>query len=67
LLKFTSLIDLYLSKLKLEKQQEAMRISLEKEERELEDRRLGFLRERQLWEESNKEEEDKLKHSLDKE
>ncbi len=44
-----------------------MRQSLEKEERELEERRLIFLREKQQWEESNKDEEDKLKHSLDKE
>ena len=52
---------------KLEKQQEAMKISLEKEEKDLEEKRLQFLREKQLWEESNREDEEKLKHSLDKE
>jgi septin 7 len=55
------------SELNLEKQQEAMRQSLEKEEKELEEKRLVFLREKQLWEEANKEEEDRLKHTLDKE
>lgn len=44
-----------------------MRISLEKEEKELEERRTVFLREKQIWEESNKEEEDKLRLSLEKE
>lgn len=44
-----------------------MRISLEKEEKELEERRLVFLKEKQIWEESNKEEEDKLRHTLEKE
>lgn len=55
------------SELNLEKQQEAMKQSLEKEEKELEDKRLIFLKEKQLWEESNKEDEEKLKHNLDKE
>ena len=44
-----------------------MKISLEKEEKDLEERRLQFLREKQLWEESNREDEEKIKHSLDKE
>ena len=44
-----------------------MRQSLEKEERELEEKRLMFLKEKQQWEESNREEEERLKHSLDKE
>lgn len=44
-----------------------MRISLEKEEKELEERRIVFLKEKQIWEESNKEEEDKLRLSLEKE
>jgi hypothetical protein len=44
-----------------------MKISLEKEEKDLEEMRLNFLREKQLWEESNREDEEKLKHSLDKE
>jgi hypothetical protein len=44
-----------------------MKISLEKEEKDLEEKRLQFLREKQLWEESNREDEEKLKHSLDKE
>ena len=44
-----------------------MRLSLEKEEKDLEEKRLQFLREKQLWEESNREDEEKLKHSLDKE
>lgn len=55
------------SELNLEKQQEAMKQSLEKEERELEEKRLVFLREKQQWEEQNKEEEERLKHTLDKE
>lgn len=55
------------SELNLEKQQEAMRQSLEKEERELEEKRLVFLKEKQLWEDANKEEEERLKHTLDKE
>lgn len=55
------------SELNLEKQQDAMRSSLEKEEKDLEEKRLQFLREKQLWEESNREDEEKLKHSLDKE
>ena len=53
--------------IKLEKQQEAMRMSLEKEERELEEKRLVFLKEKQRWEDSNREDEEKLKHSLEKE
>jgi hypothetical protein len=44
-----------------------MKISLEKEEKDLEEKRLQFLREKQLWEESNREDEEKLKQSLDKE
>lgn len=44
-----------------------MRQSLEKEERELEEKRQIFLKEKQQWEESNREEEERLKHSLDKE
>ena len=44
-----------------------MRLSLEKEEKDLEDRRLLFLQEKKQWEESNREDEEKLKHSLDKE
>lgn len=44
-----------------------MRQSLEKEEKELEEKRIIFLKEKQLWEESNKEDEDKLRHSLEKE
>jgi len=55
------------SELNLEKQQEAMRQSLEKEEKELEERRLVFLKEKQMWEESNRDDEEKLKHSIDKE
>lgn len=51
----------------LEKQQEGMRMALEREERELEERRAQFLREKQMWEESNKEDEEKLKQTLDKE
>lgn len=55
------------SEMNLEKQQEAMKMSLEKEERDLEERRMQFLREKQLWEEANREEEEKLKYTLDKE
>lgn len=55
------------SELNLEKQQEVMRASLEKEERELEEKRQVFLREKQQWEEANREEEEKLKQTLDKE
>ena len=44
-----------------------MRQSLEKEEKELEEKRLIFLREKQQWEGQNREEEERLKHSLDKE
>jgi hypothetical protein len=51
----------------LEKQQEAMKMSLEKEERELEERRLIFLREKQQWEELNRDEEEKLRLTLEKE
>jgi hypothetical protein len=53
--------------LKLEKQQEAMKLSLEKEEKELEERRAMFLREKQLWEEANREEEEKMRYTLEKE
>ena len=42
-------------------------MALEREERELEERRAQFLREKQMWEESNKEDEEKLKQTLDKE
>lgn len=55
------------SELNLEKQQEAMKHSLEKEEKELEEKRLVFLREKQIWEESNRDDEEKLKQTLDKE
>jgi septin 7 len=55
------------SEINLEKQQEAMKMSLEKEERDLEERRMQFLREKQLWEDANREEEEKLKYTLDKE
>ena len=51
----------------MEKQQEAMKASLEKEERELEEKRQIFLREKQQWEEANREEEERLKQTLDKE
>lgn len=44
-----------------------MKQSLEKEERELEEKRLIFLKEKQLWEESNKDEEDRMRLSLEKE
>ncbi|CAF0738471.1 unnamed protein product [Brachionus calyciflorus] len=55
------------SEMNLEKQQEAMRLSLEKEEKELEEKRAIFLKEKQIWEESNKDDEDKLRLSLEKE
>lgn len=55
------------SELNLEKQQEAMKMSLEKEEKDLEEKRIMFLREKQQWEESNREDEEKLKQTLDKE
>lgn len=55
------------SELNLEKQQEAMKVSLEKEEKDLEQQRIAFLKEKQLWEEINREEEERLKQSLDKE
>jgi hypothetical protein len=52
----------------LEKQQETMRVSLENEEQELEEKRSQFLREKQQWEESNRDEEDKMTRlSLEKE
>lgn len=44
-----------------------MKQSLEKEERELEEKRLIFLKEKQLWEDSNKDEEDRMRLSLEKE
>jgi hypothetical protein len=44
-----------------------MKMSLEKEEKELEERRTMFLREKQLWEEANREEEEKMKYTLEKE
>lgn len=44
-----------------------MKLSLEKEEKDLEDKRLVFLKEKHLWEESNKDEEDKMRLSLEKE
>jgi len=55
------------SELNLEKQQEAMKMALEKEEKDLEEKRIMFLREKQQWEESNREDEEKLKQTLDKE
>lgn len=55
------------SELNLEKQQEAMKMSLEKEEKDLEEKRIMFLREKHQWEESNREDEEKLKQTLDKE
>jgi hypothetical protein len=44
-----------------------MKQSLEKEERELEEKRLIFLKEKQLWEDSNRDEEDRMRLSLEKE
>lgn len=44
-----------------------MKQSLEKEERELEEKRLMFLKEKQMWEDSNKDEEDRMRLSLEKE
>lgn len=44
-----------------------MKLSLEKEEKDLEEKRIIFLKEKQHWEESNKEEEDKMRLSLEKE
>jgi septin 7 len=55
------------SELSLEKQQEAMRHSLEKEERELEEKRIQFLREKQQWEDANRDDEERFKHTLEKE
>jgi len=55
------------SEANLEKQQEQMKQSLEKEERELEEKRLIFLKEKQLWEDSNRDEEDRMRLSLEKE
>ncbi len=44
-----------------------MKQSLEKEEREIEEKRMVFLKEKQMWEEANRDEEERLKHHLDKE
>jgi hypothetical protein len=44
-----------------------MKLSLEKEEKELEEKRLIFLREKQMWEEANRDEEEKLRQTLEKE
>lgn len=44
-----------------------MRISLEKEEKELEQQRLNYLKELQMWEDANREEEERLKQTLGKE
>lgn len=44
-----------------------MKASLEKEEKELEAQRVAFQREKQIWEEQNKEDEEKFKLTLDKE
>lgn len=44
-----------------------MKQSLEKEERELEEKRHMFLKEKQMWEDSNKDEEDRMRLSLEKE
>jgi hypothetical protein len=52
---------------KLEKQQETMKSSLEKEEKELEQQRKLFMQEKQQWDELNKDEEERLKQTLDKE
>ena len=44
-----------------------MKQSLEREERELEEKRAVFLKEKHMWEEANRDEEERLKHTLDKE
>jgi hypothetical protein len=44
-----------------------MKMSLEKEERELEEKRLMFIREKMQWEEMNRDEEEKLRMTLEKE
>ena len=44
-----------------------MKSSLEKEEKELEQQRINFIKEKQLWEEQNKDEEERLKQTLEKE
>jgi hypothetical protein len=44
-----------------------MKLSLEKEERELEEKRLMFLREKMQWEEMNRDEEEKMRMTLEKE
>lgn len=55
------------SEASLEKQQETMRSSLEKEEKELEHQRFSFIKEMQIWEDANREEEERMKQTLGKE
>lgn len=55
------------SEASLEKQQETMRSSLEKEEKELEQQRFSFIKEMQIWEDANREEEERMKQTLGKE
>lgn len=44
-----------------------MKLALEKEENELEERRAQFKKEKQIWEESNREDEEKFKQTLERE
>ena len=44
-----------------------MRSSLEKEEKELEQQRFSFIKEMQIWEDANREEEERMKQTLGKE
>ena len=44
-----------------------MRTSLEKEEKELEQQRVAFIKEMQYWEDANREEEERMKQTLGKE
>ena len=44
-----------------------MKLSLEKEEKDLEEKRLIFQRERQQWEDANRDEEERLRLTLEKE
>ncbi len=44
-----------------------MRMTLEKEEKELEQQRVQFIKEMQQWEDVNREEEERLKQTLGKE
>ena len=53
--------------MKLEKNQEQIRSSLEKEEKELEQQRFSFIKEMQQWEDANREEEERMKQTLGKE